>query len=125
MGTVEGFCIRRGTLATAWEDFSFVGDEMGTEAAPFDTVAEGVGFVTASGTINIQPGTTAETITIDKAVTIVNVGTGARGLPVTIVRIGDQSAADHAKSEDARTVHNRFRFRDAALIQKQRDPGKP
>lgn len=90
---LKGFAFA-GTASTAWVDFNFVGDEMGTEAAPFDMVAEGVGFVMAGGTVNLVPGTTAETITIDKEVTLVNVGAGARGTMQSVVRIGDQSAPD-------------------------------
>ena len=75
-----------GTATTAWVDFDFVGDEMGTETAPFDTLAEGLGFVMDGGTVNIQPRNSSETLTIDQAVTLVNIaGTG-------VVRIGDPSA---------------------------------
>ncbi len=81
-----------GTAATAWVDFNFVGDEMGTEAAPFDSATEGSEFVMAGGTINFAPGSTSETVTINKAMTLVNIGSGARGTMETTVRIGDLSA---------------------------------
>lgn len=87
-----------GTATTAWVDFDFVGDEEGTETAPFDTVAEGVGFVMAGGTVNIQPGTTPETITIDKAVILINIGAARGGSGV--VRIGDPLARS-SKSFDS------------------------
>lgn len=87
-----------GTATTAWVDFDFVGDEMGTETAPFDTLAEGLGFVMAGGTVNIQPGTTPETITIDKAVILINIGAARGGSGV--VRIGDPLARS-SKSFDS------------------------
>lgn len=95
-----------GTAVTAWVDFDFIGDEMGTETNPFDTLAEGLGFVMAGGTVNIRPGTSPETLTIDTAVTLVNIGAAARG--VAVVRIGDQSARSSAQP------FNRERYTDPA-----------
>ena len=85
-----------GTAATAWVDFGFEGEEMGTEAAPFDSTGEGIGFVMAGGTINFRPGTSSETMSIDKAMTLVNAGPGSRGAPSTTVRIGDLSMSRSA-----------------------------
>lgn len=95
-----------GTATTAWVDFGFIGDEIGTETNPFDALAEGLGFVMAGGTVNIRPGTSPETLTIDTAVTLVNIGAAARG--VAVVRIGDQSARSSAQP------FNRERYTDPA-----------
>lgn len=95
-----------GTATTAWVDFDFVGDEMGTETAPFDTVAEGVAFVMAGGTVNIQPGTSPETLTIDEAVTLVNIGVARGGTGV--VRIGDPSARSFSSERDTEPAISGF-----------------
>jgi len=96
-----------GTAANVWVDFLFAGEEQGTQALPFDTMIEGSTFVTAGGIVNIQPGTTAETLTIEKAMTLVNAGPAARDVRGTagVVRIGVQSMsrsiAERSKSQKA------------------------
>jgi hypothetical protein len=59
-----------------WVDFNFNGApfELGTISFPHNTLAEGVGAVTANGTLAIKPGSRYEAITITKAMRIVPVG---------------------------------------------------
>jgi hypothetical protein len=69
----EGF---RQTHFDAWVDFAYSGTEMGTYGQPFDSVFEGVLYITtgvgASELPNlwIKAGSTSETVTISKAMTI-------------------------------------------------------
>ena len=60
--------------AVAWVDFGFPGEEYGTEVLPFNTFGEAVDFVTSGGTINIKPGTSGESLTVNKAMTVNAVG---------------------------------------------------
>jgi hypothetical protein len=63
-----------------WVDFAYAGlDELGTFAAPFNTLAEGVAAVPTGGTLRIKAGTSAERPTLTKPMTI-----SAYGGPVTI-----------------------------------------
>jgi hypothetical protein len=49
-----------------WVDMAYVGTELGTQAQPFNTLAEGIAAVAVSGTIKAR-GNTAETPRITKA----------------------------------------------------------
>jgi len=79
-----------------WVDFDFVGQEQGTQVAPFNTIHEGAQFIEAGGTINIFAGTTPENVSIAKPMTLVNEGPG-------IVRIGDESSRSAERTAGART----------------------
>ncbi len=59
-----------------WVDFNFLGPfQFGTYDLPYNTLAGGVSAVPAGGTIKIKTaGSSAETMTISKAMTIVTVG---------------------------------------------------
>ena len=58
-----------------WVDFNYtVGAENGTYAQPYDTLAKGTNAVIAGGTIALKPGSSSETLTISKPMTIIAVG---------------------------------------------------
>jgi hypothetical protein len=63
---------------TIWVDFSATGVELGTSGNPYNTVAEAVTAVNTSGTLKIVAGTTTETITLAKAMTLEASGGAAR-----------------------------------------------
>ena len=56
--------------ATAWVDFNYGGTGSGTFAAPYHTLAEGVNAIPAGGILFIKAGTSGETLTIAKVMTI-------------------------------------------------------
>lgn len=61
-----------------WVDFNYSGAiENGSFAQPFDTLAKGVSKVSSGGTIAIKPGSSLETMTISKPMTITAVGGAA------------------------------------------------
>ena len=61
-----------------WVDFNYHGTpQIGTLTFPYSTLAQGVTAVAASGTIFIKPGTSAETPTITKPMTILAIGGAA------------------------------------------------
>lgn len=62
-----------------WVNFSAFGYQDGSESYPFSTLAAGVSAVTAGGAIYVEPGSSSETLTISKPMTIV-----AFGGPATI-----------------------------------------
>lgn len=66
-----------GSLATAYVDFDFVGEETGEPASPFNTLFEGIFNVQANGTVEIQAGSSDETITINKIVRLESSGGSA------------------------------------------------
>jgi hypothetical protein len=67
-------------LSTVYVDFSHNGSEIGTQTYPFNTLAEGVSNVDVGGTVIVDAGSTAETMTISKAVRIEsNGGTASIG----------------------------------------------
>jgi hypothetical protein len=53
-----------------WVQFGYTGTELGTVTEPFNTLAEAVNAAPNGGLVNIQAGTSNETITISKAVTL-------------------------------------------------------
>ncbi len=55
-------------------DFTYTGTELGTESQPYNTLAEAINAVSSGGTVIIKAGTTSETLTIDKNVTIQSSG---------------------------------------------------
>jgi hypothetical protein len=57
-----------------WVDFAYTGYEVGTEAQPFDTLAEGVAAAQEGGKVFVKAGSSSETIDINKEVEIVAVG---------------------------------------------------
>lgn len=59
-----------GSLNPAWVDFAYVGPEHGTAAQPFRTLERGIEAVTVGGTVRIKAGSTSETATITKAMTL-------------------------------------------------------
>jgi hypothetical protein len=62
-------------LAPVWVDYNYVGaTESGTFLAPYKTLAHGRDNVVTGGTIFIKTGHSAETLTINKAMTIVAYG---------------------------------------------------
>jgi hypothetical protein len=64
-----------------WVDFNYVGSELGTFANPFNTLGEGVAASPWGGFVKLKPGSTSETLTINKRVNLEAVGG-----PVTIGR---------------------------------------
>jgi subtilase family serine protease len=60
------------TAGSVWVDFNYSASspQLGTFANPYSTLAQGVSAVTTGGNIFIDPGSSTETITISKAVTI-------------------------------------------------------
>jgi hypothetical protein len=56
-----------GVTDPIWVDFTYAGIEDGSEANPFNTLAEGRDFVTPAGTVYLKAGTTAEAIRVTKA----------------------------------------------------------
>jgi hypothetical protein len=61
-----------------WVDFNYTGmTQTGAFQAPFPTLAQGVSAVSTGGIISIKPGTSAETMTINKAMTIIAPGGAA------------------------------------------------
>ena len=60
---------------TVWIDFNYTGGvQLGTYALPYKTLAQGASAVAPGGTIAIKPGSSAETMTISKPMTITAVG---------------------------------------------------
>jgi hypothetical protein len=58
-----------------WVDFNYtVGTEDGSYTQPYDTLAKGTNHVSTGGTIAIKPGSSPETMTIRKPMTITAVG---------------------------------------------------
>jgi hypothetical protein len=57
-----------------WVDFAYGGFESGSFANPFNTLAEGLNAVPHGGMLNIKPGSSSETATISKRMTIRAVG---------------------------------------------------
>lgn len=51
-----------------WVDFGHAGEEIGTNALPFDTLAEALLVIASAGAINLKPGASTETLVIDQAV---------------------------------------------------------
>ena len=61
-----------------WVDFNYtVGPEDGSYAHPYDTLAKGVTAVSSGETIAIKPGSSPETMTISKPMTITAIGGAA------------------------------------------------
>lgn len=77
----EGFDPALGVSGEVWVDFSHSGTEEGTLALPFDSVSEGMDFVQPGGMLHLSAGTTSETLTLSKQVSIDALG--------GTVRIGD------------------------------------
>jgi len=71
------------TTSDSWVDFNYAGfpsfPENGTFNLPFNTLAEGVAFVSRGGTLHLKPGTSSERPTITKRLSLT-----AEGGPVTI-----------------------------------------
>lgn len=69
------------TQADTWVDFNYAGTEKGTFSQPYNTVTEGVFQVYRGGTLKLKAGSTLETFSTQKAMTIeafngpVNIGT--------------------------------------------------
>jgi len=57
-----------------WVDFSYSGVETGTFQQPYNTLSEGVAAAPVNGYVHVKAGTSSETITITKDVTIVSWG---------------------------------------------------
>jgi hypothetical protein len=53
-----------------WADFAYVGVEIGTFDQPYNTLGEAVAAASAGHTICIKPGSSAETLTINKELTL-------------------------------------------------------
>jgi hypothetical protein len=53
-----------------WVDFGYAGAEQGDVSHPFNTLAEAVLAAPDGGLVNIKAGSSPETITISKAVTL-------------------------------------------------------
>jgi Kelch motif protein len=61
-----------------WVDFNYtIGPENGSYAEPYDTLVKGTNNVSSGGTIAIKPGSSLETMTISKPMTITAVGGAA------------------------------------------------
>ncbi len=70
------FCERVTELAppALWVDFNYQGVEEGTFDQPYNTLAEAVAVASSGETVAIKPGSSPETLTITKALTIVAFG---------------------------------------------------
>lgn len=75
----------------AWIDFPYVGEENGTFDHPYNSLAEGVTWVSSGGTLKVKAGTTGETPRIDKKMRIEAFG--------GTVRIGDLAAKVNQEDE--------------------------
>jgi subtilisin family serine protease len=53
-----------------WVQFGYSGTELGTVTEPFNSLSEAINAAPTGGLVNIQTGSTSETITITKAVTL-------------------------------------------------------
>lgn len=73
-----------------WVDFAYAGAETGTEDHPFNTLDEGANAVDVGETVKIKTGSTSETITIAKAMTLEAVG-GAVQIGLTGARSSSDS----------------------------------
>jgi hypothetical protein len=60
-----------------WVDFNWLGAQFGDYAFPYNTLAQGVSAVVSGETIAIKPGSSHETMTISKPMTIIAVGGAA------------------------------------------------
>ncbi len=60
-----------------WVDFGYTGNEVGTEAEPFNSIEEAVQEVAVQGLIRIRSGSTPEAVVIHKASTLVSEGGAA------------------------------------------------
>lgn len=60
------------SLTDSWVDFGHTGNEQGTEANPFNTVGKGVTALVddGSGTLHIKAGSSSETLSISKPMTV-------------------------------------------------------
>lgn len=68
--TAEGVVIDPESLDPAYVDFAYEGPEHGTASQPFRSLALVVGAVATGGTVRIQAGSSSETPTISKAMTL-------------------------------------------------------
>ncbi len=68
------YFISGGSPTLVWVDFNYNGTELGTLCQPYNTLAEAIDAVEAGGEIKIKAGTTNETLTINKNVTIQSSG---------------------------------------------------
>lgn len=57
-------------LQTVWVNFAYAGTEVGTQAQPFNTVAEAIDCVIAGGTIYLNAGTSGEMFSTNKPLSI-------------------------------------------------------
>lgn len=65
------------TPPPVYVDFATTGFEDGSFSSPFDTLREGVNRVGCTGKVNIFSGSSSETITITKTVTLIGIGSAA------------------------------------------------
>ncbi|MCE5228757.1 M64 family metallopeptidase [bacterium] len=73
--SVSWNCIDYGLLDEVWLNFAFSGIEIGTQAQPFNTMAEGLACQSATGHIKaVGPNATAETLRITKPTRIEAIG---------------------------------------------------
>ncbi|MEW6741770.1 MAG: calcium-binding protein [Planctomycetota bacterium] len=56
--------------SVVWVDFTYVGTETGCFDSPYNTLAEGIAAVLSGGTLMIKTGSTSETPTVTKAMTL-------------------------------------------------------
>jgi hypothetical protein len=73
------YVVYSGTGHMIWVDFAHTGTEDGSFGRPYNTLAEGTAAVLVGGVLNIKSGSSGETMTITKAMTI-----NASGGSVTI-----------------------------------------
>lgn len=66
-----------GMLEPVYVDFSYTKTEAGTNSAPFNTLAEGAAFVLPGGTVYLEGGSSGETLTITRSMTITTTGGSA------------------------------------------------
>ncbi len=59
------------TAADVWVDFNFTGSQSGTFDNPYNTMAAGVNATPYGGTLHLKQGTSAESLTITKLMSIV------------------------------------------------------
>lgn len=65
-----GFDPFAGYTSPVWVDANYAGTEIGSETQPYNTLAEGCDLVLSGGVIKVKPGTSNETLRIEKAIRI-------------------------------------------------------
>ena len=97
------------STATSADDFN-LGSGLGNSRQPLTTIQSGINAVVAGGKVNVKAGTYAESVTVNKALTMTGAGAGQSIIdPVS----GDAVAVSGAIGSSATVLIDGFTFRDA------------